>query len=73
MRTMSISLSEALYEKLKHSVPSKKISRFVSSAISKELEKQDQELTLAYEKVEQDNERQNLLSEWDDIDDFNKK
>ena len=54
MRTMSISLSEALYDKLKHSVPTKKISQFVSSAISKELEKQEYELTMAYEQIGQD-------------------
>ena len=71
MRTMSISLSEALYDKLKHSVPTKKISQFVSSAISKELEKQEYELTMAYEQIGQDKERHKLLKEWDAIDDFN--
>ena len=70
MRTMSISMSEALYDKLKHSIPSKKISKFVSFAISKELEKKEQDLFLAYENVEKDDERQKLLKEWDAIDDF---
>lgn len=73
MRTMSISLSEDLYDKLKHSIPSKKISKFVSSAITKELEKKEQDLILAYEKAEKDEQRQNLLNEWDDIDDFSKR
>ena len=41
MKTMSISLQEGLYERLKHSVPSKKISKFVSHAISAELERKD--------------------------------
>ncbi len=73
MRTMSISLNETLYDKLKYMIPSKKISNFVSNAIAKELEKKELELTLAYKDAEQDNERQNLLKEWDAIDDINKK
>lgn len=72
MRTMSISLNEALYDKLKHSVPAKKISQFVSSAISKELEKQEHDLVIAYEQAEQDSVRHQLLKEWDAIDDFSK-
>jgi len=73
MRTMSISLSEALYDRLKHLVPAKKVSKFVCLAIATELEKQEHNLAMAYKKVEQDYERQNLLSDWDIIDDFNKK
>ena len=73
MRTMSISLNETLYDKLKYMIPSKKISNFVSNAIAKELEKKELELTLAYKDAEQDNERQNLLKEWDSIDDISKK
>lgn len=73
MRTMSISLNEILYNKLKYMIPSKKISNFVSNAIAKELEKKDLELTLAYKDAEQDNERQKLLKEWDAIDDISKK
>ncbi|MDD9334953.1 MAG: hypothetical protein ACEY3E_03175 [Candidatus Tisiphia sp.] len=70
---MSISLNETLYDKLKYMIPSKKISNFVSNAIAKELEKKELELTLAYKDAEQDNERQNLLKEWDAIDDISKK
>jgi hypothetical protein len=73
MRTMSISLQESLYERLKHSVPSKKISKFVSNAISNELTRQEEELALAYEEAEQNSQRQELLNEWDLIDDFNEK
>ena len=73
MRTMSISLNETLYDKLKYMIPSKKISNFVSNAIAKELEKKELELTLTYKDAEQDNERQNLLKEWDAIDDISKK
>jgi hypothetical protein len=73
MRTMSISLQENLYERLKHSVPSKKISKFVSNAIFNELTRQEEELALAYEEAEQNSQRQELLNEWDLIDDFNEK
>jgi metal-responsive CopG/Arc/MetJ family transcriptional regulator len=73
MRTMSVSLTENLYEKLKHTIPSKKISKFVSFAITKELEKKEQELTLAYKNAEKDQERQNLLNDWDASDDFNER
>ncbi len=73
MRTMSISIQEALYEKLKHSVPSKKISFFVSKAISHELERKEEELSLAYQESEKNSQRQELLNEWDQIDEFNKR
>jgi hypothetical protein len=73
MRTMSISLQESLYERLKHSVPSKKISNFVSNAISNELFRKEEELALAYEEAEQSSGRQELLNEWDLIDDFSEK
>lgn len=65
---------KTLYDKLKHFVPSKKISKFVSIAITKELEKEEKELIEAYKLAEQDQERQKLLTEWDAIvDDFDPK
>ena len=60
MKTMSISLQENLYERLKHSVPSKKISKFVSVAISNELARTEEELSLAYNEAEQNVNRQEL-------------
>ena len=71
MKTMSISLQENLYERLKHFVPAKKISSFVSAAIVKELNNKEEQLSLAYQAVEKDQDRQALLNEWDLIDDFN--
>lgn len=70
MRTMSISVQESLYERLKHSIPSKKISKFVSNAISHELERMERELALAYKEAENTPERKQLIEEWDKIDDF---
>jgi hypothetical protein len=65
---MSISVSDELYEKVKHIVPAKKISYFVAVAINKEIAVKEQELRLAYSNAEQDQERQIELKEWDDID-----
>lgn len=73
MRTMSISLQESLYERLKHSIPSKKISKFVSKAISHELERMEKELALAYKEAEQNPERNELIKEWEKVDDFYNK
>jgi len=70
MRTMSISLQESLYERLKHSIPSKGISKFVSKAISHELERMEKELALAYKEAEQNSGRNELIKEWEKINDF---
>ena len=37
MRTMSISLTEELYEKIKRMIPSKQVSKFIASAATREL------------------------------------
>ena len=68
MRTMSISLQESLYERLKHAIPSKGISKFASKAISHELERMEKELALAYKEAEQNKNRSELIKEWEQID-----
>lgn len=68
---MRISISDELYDKLKNIVPAKKVSNFVSLAISKELEAKEQELKMAYLVAENDQDRQSELEEWDSIDDHN--
>ena len=68
-RTMSISLQESLYERMRQSIPSKKISKFVSEAILHELELKEKELILAYKEAEQNKTRQKFLQEWDEIND----
>ena len=67
MRIMSICVTEDLYMKLKYVIPSKKISKFISEIISKELDLREQEIIADYKNAELDIERQNLLKEWDDI------
>ena len=69
MRTMSNSIDEKLYERLKHIVPSKKVSRFVSIAIDKELTKCQQDLKAEYLAAEQDSTRNKELIEWDQLND----
>ena len=73
MKIMSISLQENLYERLKHAIPSKGISKFVSKAISHELEYMEKELALAYTEAEQNKNRNELIKEWEQIDEFYKK
>jgi hypothetical protein len=68
MKTMSISIDESLHYKLKHNVPAKKISMFVSQAIKKELDAVESELRAAYTEAEQDSARQKELKDWDAID-----
>lgn len=69
MRTMSISIDDRLYDKLKHFVPSKQISRFVSQAIYKELMKEEELLRKDYLAAEQDQHRNEELKEWDQVND----
>jgi hypothetical protein len=66
---MSISIDERLYEKLKHFVPSKQISRFVANAINKELASEEAQLRADYTAAEQDSSRNKELEEWDQIND----
>ena len=70
MQIISISIQENLYERLKHAVPSKKISHFVSNVIAHELENMEQELAIAYQEAQQDKPRNQLLAEWDAIEDL---
>jgi predicted DNA-binding protein len=68
MKTLSISLEDQLYEKLKQNTPPKKISKFIATIIKQELDKQENELANFYIQAEQNNERNIELNEWDNID-----
>ena len=70
MKTMSISLSETLYERIKHMIPAKKVSKFVAEAINKELSLKEKNLALAYIAAENDEERNKELADWDAINDW---
>lgn len=69
MRTMSISIKDELYEKLKYMIPTKQISKFVTTAVSKELSVQEETLKVAYLAAANDKEREEELMEWDKISD----
>jgi len=68
MRTLSISVREELYDTLKHTVPSKQISKFVSKAIEKELQSAERSLERDYLLAERDIHRNRELEEWDALD-----
>jgi len=65
MRTISITMSEDLYYKLKHSVSSRQISKFVSEAVKEKLSKKEEILYQAYLEASKDEELEKELKEWD--------
>ena len=67
MRTLSVTISDELYNSLKHEVPSRQISKFVSVVLTEKLAKKREYLYLAYLAASQDTERETELSDWDDI------
>ncbi len=69
MRTMSISLTEELYEKIKRMIPSKQVSKFIASAAIKELKAKEEYLKACYLEADQDEVLNAELDEWDQIHD----
>ena len=69
MRTMSISIEDELYEKLKYMIPTKQISKFVTKAVGRELSVQEDILKAAYLAAANDKEREEELREWDKLND----
>jgi len=67
MRTLSITMSDDLYDSLKHAVASRKISRFVREAVAEKLNKKREILYQAYLEASYDVEREKELNDWDSI------
>lgn len=67
MRTLSVTISDDLYNCLKHAVASQKISKFVSEAVTEKLNKKREDLYQAYLEASQDPEREKDLKDWDTI------
>ncbi len=67
MRTLSVTLSDDLYDSLKHMVPSRKISQFVSEAVTEKLKGKGDLLYQAYVEASQDTEREKDLKDWDSM------
>jgi len=67
MRTLSITISDELYNALKHTASSRQISKFVSEAVQEKLCKTNEELYLAYLEASLDQEREEELKEWESL------
>ncbi|MDF3033422.1 MAG: hypothetical protein K0R76_376 [Alphaproteobacteria bacterium] len=68
MKTLSVTLADKLYDRIKHTVPPRQISKFVSEAVEIKLEEQANELYKAYTLAAQDPDREEVLRDWDAID-----
>lgn len=60
-------MSDDLYNNLKHTVPSQKISKFVSEAVNEKLNQKREELYQAYLEASQNSDREDELKDWDAI------
>jgi hypothetical protein len=68
MRTMSFTLNDKLYDRLKRTIPHRQVSKFVTKAIEEELTKRACYLQQAYVEAAQDKEREEVIKEWEAID-----
>ena len=68
MHTISITIEESIYKRLKKLIPPGKISKFISQAIKHELECQDDILLKAYKEAYSDKSRLKALEEWSILD-----
>ena len=68
MRTLSITVDDELFEKLKRHIPAGKISKFISGAISQKIEEQENALYKEYLAASQEQEIKEELKDWDNID-----
>ncbi len=67
MKTLSVTLSDDLYDRIKHAVPPRRVSKFVSEAVEIKLREQTDDLYNAYLAASQDLDRETLLEDWDAI------
>ena len=68
MKTISITLSDELADKLRMNISSGKISKFISYAIEEKLNIKEQELQNAYYSAENDRDRKQEIEEWEKAD-----
>jgi hypothetical protein len=68
MKTLSIALDDALFEKLKRHIPSGKISKFISGAISEKIEEKEAALYNEYLAASKEQDINEELKDWDGID-----
>lgn len=68
MRTLSVTITDDLYNNLKHTVPSRQISKFISEILAEKLANKREILYQAYLSASQDADREADLNDWDIID-----
>lgn len=67
MKTLSVTLADDLYNRIKHTVPPRRVSKFVSEAVELKLKEQNDGLYKAYLAASQDRDREAILNDWDTI------
>lgn len=68
MHTLSITLPDDLYDRVKRLVPQRRVSKFVAHAIEEKLDQQREELYLAYLEASKDQEREAEIQQWSHTD-----
>jgi hypothetical protein len=71
MHTISITLDNGLYARLKNIIPNGKVSKFVSHAIEESLEKKTAALHKAYSEAYKDKSRNKEIEIWNVTDSEN--
>jgi len=66
-RTISIKITENLYQRLHQEVGKGKISKFLEELAEERLEQKEKELELAYKEIAQDKKRWKLTKEWEKV------
>jgi hypothetical protein len=66
MHTISVILTDTLYNKLKAIIPNKKISKFVAQAVEEKLS--EEPLYKAYAEAYKDKDRNKEINLWNNID-----
>lgn len=67
MKTLSVTIANDLYDRIKHTVPPRMISKFVSEAVEVKLKEQTDDLYKSYLAASQDRDRESVLEDWDAI------
>ena len=67
MKTLSVTLADDLYDRIKHTVPPRRVSKFVSEAVEVKLKEQTDDLYKDYLAASQCVDREALLKDWDTI------
>jgi hypothetical protein len=65
MRTLSVTISDELYDRLKQTVSPRAISKFVSAVLTESLSKEREMLYQAYLDASKDADREADLNDWD--------